>query len=354
MSDSSGKITTPISMTGDIKSVLGESATGFIALCQSTKVNMWSKVKPGSVSKQSYTSLLALCKAAKSNAKTSVYWTAPTKDYNMLTMWNGYNHNAVSPFQSWILGDTSSKVHKYGQDTTTAETAYFYYNSNAEVTVANIGLSGLYAGVAIADSNLTQVALITCASTWATAVTSGSGYMCAAQELNYGLFDDSNARLCFPVLSSVKAQNTSLSSDVSGTFYALPLAYKSITLTTVSASHKAYVTIKSAALDGSAITLKLVPHVDCTSGTKRQTDWSASSLPYVINIQYSSQYSHTWSNYSFPASSTGTWSDGNWTGADIELSLTAYTPVKGENYIMISMSSGVSYISNGMAAVTTV
>ena len=354
MSNSSGKITTPISMTGDIKSVLGESATGFIALCQSTKVNMWSKVKPGTISKQSYSSLLALCKAAKSNAKTSVYWSAPTKDYNMLTMWNGYNHNAVSPFQSWILGDTNGTVHRYGQDSMTAETAYFYYDSDAEVTVANIGLSGLYAGVAIADSNLTQVALITCASTWASAVTSGSGYMCAAQELNYGLFVASSARLCFPVLSSVKAQHTSLSSDVSGTFYALPLAYKSITLTTVSASHKAYVTIKSATIDGYAITLTLVPHVDCTSGTKRQTDWSASSLPYVINIQYSSQYSLTWSNYSFPASSTGTWSDGNWTGEDIELSLTARTPVKGENYIMISMSSGVSYISNGMAAVTTV
>lgn len=350
MSNSSGKITTPISMTGDIKSVLGESATGFIALCQSTKVNMWSKVKPGSVSKQSYTSLLALCKAAKSNSKTSVYWTAPTKDYNMLTMWNGYNHNAVSPFQSWILGDTNGAVHRYGQDTTTAETAYFYYNSNAEVTVANIGLSGLYAGVAIADSNLTQVALITCASTWADAVTSGSGYMCAAQALNYGLFDDSNARLCFPVLSSVKAQHTSLSSDVSGTFYALPLSYKSITLTTVSASHEAYVTIDSATRSGSTITLKLTPHVDNVVGTGKATTWAAGDLPYTMQVQYGKTYS----SYSFAASSTGTWSNGNWTGATVQQYLSAYSTTTGGNYITVTLFPKVSYIAQGTAATVTV
>lgn len=353
MSNSNGKITTPISMTGDIKSVLGESVTNFISLCQSTKVNMWSKVKPGSITKKSYASLKALCQAAKANAKTSVYWTAPTSGYNMTGMWNGYNHSAVSPFQSWILGDTSGKVHKYGQDSNVAESAYFYCASAAEVTVANLSLSGLYAGVAIYDESNSQIALVTCASTWANAVTASSGQMCASQELGYSLFDASRARLCFPVLSSVKAQHTSWSSDVSGTFYALPLAYKSITLTTVAASHEAYVTIKSAKIEGSAIRLVLTPHVDCTSGTKRQTTWSASSLPYVLQIQYSSVYTYT-ANYSFPASSTGTWSDGNWTGADMELYLTARTPVAGQNYIMVSMSSGVSHISNGMAAVTTV
>ncbi len=354
MSNSGGRITTPISMTGDIKAVLGESATDFISLCQSTKVNMWSKVKPGTITKKSYSSLLALCKAAQSDANASMYWTAPTSGYNMVNMWNGYNHNAAAPLQSWVLGDLQGNVHRYGQDATVAESAYFYYDTNAEIGVSDIGLGGLYAGVAIADSSLTQVALVTCAGTWASAVTSGSGYMCASQELNYGLFDASRARLCFPVLSSSKAQHTSFSSDVSGTFYALPLSCKSVTLAVVNASHKAYVTVKSATIDGYAIKLTLTPHVDCTSGTKRQTSWSASSLPFTIMVQYSTTYTHTYSNYAFPASSTGTWSDGDWTGEDMTLYLTAYSAKAGENYITVSMSPQVSYISQGMAAVATV
>lgn len=348
MSNSSGKITTPISMTGDIRAVLGESATDFIALCQSTKVNMWSKVKPGTITKKSYSSLLALCKAAQSNVNASMYWTAPTGGYNMVKMWNGYNHNAVVPLQSWVLGDLQGNVHRYGQDATVAESAYFYYNTNAEVGVSDIGLGGLYAGVAIADSSLTQVALVTCSGTWASAVTSGSGYMCASQELNYGLFSASEARLCFPVLSSAKAQHTSFSSDVSGTFYALPLSSKSVTLAVVNASHKAYVTIVSAVRSGSNISLTLTPHVDNIVGTGKATTWASGNIPYTIEIVYGS---HIYS-YSFDASSTDTWSNGNWTGATVTHDLTAVSTATGGNYIMVTVSPNVDYISGTSASIS--
>ena len=49
MSVNNGKITPPISID-DVKSVLGESSNDLATLCKSTKINMWSKVKPMSYS----------------------------------------------------------------------------------------------------------------------------------------------------------------------------------------------------------------------------------------------------------------------------------------------------------------
>ena len=349
MSNSNGKITTPISMTGDIRAVLGESAMDFIGLCQSANINMWSKVKPGTISKRSYSSLLALCKAAQSNVKTSVYWTAPTSGYNMLGMWNGYNHNAEPPFQSWQLGDLQGRLPQYGTDTEVSGTAAFYADSGAEVGVADLGLSGLYAGVAIANAGLTQVGLVTCSGTWGATVTDATGQMCASQSIEAALLSASEARLCFPVLSASKVRSTELATDISGTFYALPLSAKSITLYKVPATHKAYVTIDSAKLEGSTITLKLTPHVDNIVGTGKVTTWASGDLPYTMQVQYGTTYS----SYSFAASSTGTWSGGNWTGATVTQYLTAYSTTSGRNYITVTVKPAVTYISQGVAASVT-
>ncbi len=349
MSNSNGRITTPISMTGDIRAVIGESVMNFIGLCQSANINMWSKVKPGSISKRSYSSLLALCKAAQSNVKTSVYWTAPTHDYNMLGMWNGYNHYAEPPFQSWQLGDLQGRLPQYGTDTTVSGTAAFYCDSGAEVGVADIGLSGLYAGVAIANADLTRVGLVTCSGTWGATVTDATGQMCASQSIEAALLSASEARLCFPVLSAAKVRSTELATDISGTFYALPLASKSITLYKVPATHKAYVTIDSAKLEGSTITLKLTPHVDNIVGTGKVTTWASGDLPYTMQVQYGTTYS----SYSFAASSTGTWSGGNWTGSTVTQYLTAYSTTSGKNYITVTVKPNVTYISQGVAASVT-
>ena len=352
MSNSNGKITTPISMTGDIRAVLGESAMDFIGLCQSANINMWSKVKPGTISKRSYSSLLALCKAAQSDVKTSVYWTAPTSGYNMLGMWNGYNHNAEPPFQSWQLGDLQGRLPQYGTDTEVSGTAAFYADSGAEVGVADMGLSGLYAGVAIANAGLTQVGLVTCSGTWGATVTDATGQMCASQSIEAALLSASEARLCFPVLSASKVRSTELATDISGTFYALPLSAKSITLYKVPATHKAYVTIESAKLEGSTITLKLTPHVDNIVGTGKVTTWDSGSgyLPYWIEVVGKKTYK----DYSFAASSTGTWdSSGNWTGATVTLSLSAATNASGGNYITVTVYPAVTYISQGEAASVT-
>ncbi len=349
MSNSNGRITTPISMTGDIRAVIGESAMNFIGLCQSANINMWSKVKPGSISKRSYSSLLALCKAAQSNVKTSVYWTAPTRDYNMLGMWNGYNHYAEPPFQSWQLGDLQGRLPQYGTDTTVSGTAAFYADSGAEVGVADIGLSGLYAGVAIANADLTRVGLVTCSGTWGATVTDATGQMCASQSIEAALLSASEARLCFPVLSGANVRSTELATDISGTFYALPLSAKSITLYKVPATHKAYVTIESAKLEGSTITLRLTPHVDNIVGTGKVTTWASGDLPYTMQVQYCTPYS----SYSFAASSTGTWSGGNWTGSTVTQYLTAYSTTSGKNYITVTVNPKVTYISQGMAASVT-
>lgn len=351
MSNSNGKISLPIDMLNDIRAVLGESAMDFIGLCKSTKVNMWSKVKPGSIRKSSYSSLLALCKAAKADAGCSVYWSAPTGGYDMTGMWNGYNHNAGSPYGSWIFGDLQGYAYRYGLETAVNGTAAFYERSGAEIGAADLGLSGLYAGIAIANQELTRVGLVTCSGTWAATVTDGTGRMCQSQSIESALLSKSEARLCFPVLSASAVRNTELSADVSGTFYGIPLGYRSVTLKEVAATHKAYVVIESAKLEGSTITLRLTPHVDNVVGTGKSTTWASGDLPYTMQVEYGSTYSQ----YSFAAGSTGTWDgEGNWTGATVAQYLTAYSTTAGRNYITVTVNPGVSYIERGTAASVTV
>lgn len=120
MGHSNGKITAPIA-TDDVSEVLGVNNHDVATLCRSTQINKWAKYKPeaigtyedialaqrksnnfGLVAQSAYTSVDNFITAVKNGTFNGGwdYTQVADGDWGRLTDFDGYNHNALSPFGS--------------------------------------------------------------------------------------------------------------------------------------------------------------------------------------------------------------------------------------------------------------
>ena len=97
-------------------------------------------------------------------------------------------------------------------------------------------------------------------------------------------------------------------------------------------THTATLEVVSTYLSGSQMTIRFTPKVTAKSGTAT-TSWSAADLVVTVNVQYG--VSRT---IYFPASTSGTWSSGVWTGSVFELSLTPSSPTSTSEYVSWSIA----------------
>lgn len=81
-------------------------------------------------------------------------------------------------------------------------------------------------------------------------------------------------------------------------------------------THTASIAFVSTSLVGSQMSAKVRPTVTAKSGTAT-TSWGAADIKVTLNVQYGGSYTRY-----FPASGEGTWSNGVWTGSDMEISMT--------------------------------
>ena len=121
MANVGGLISAPISINADIAKVLGSSSYDLGTLCKSSAINMWSRKKPIQVNQYqeltdaqwkqynygytipTYTNLPAVWNAYIGG--TGWTYTKPTS-YFRATDFEGYSHNASSPFDVELLDTT--------------------------------------------------------------------------------------------------------------------------------------------------------------------------------------------------------------------------------------------------------
>ena len=121
MANVGGLISAPISINADIAKVLGSSSYDLGTLCRSSAINMWSRKKPIQVNQYQeltdaqwkqynygytipqYTNLPAIWNAYVGG--TGWTYTKPTS-YFRTTDFEGYSHNANSPFDVELLDTT--------------------------------------------------------------------------------------------------------------------------------------------------------------------------------------------------------------------------------------------------------
>lgn len=97
-------------------------------------------------------------------------------------------------------------------------------------------------------------------------------------------------------------------------------------------THTATLEVVSTYLSGSQMAIRFTPKVTAKSGTAI-TSWSTADLKVTVNVQY--RESRT---IYFPASTSGTWSSGVWTGSVFELSLTPSTSTSTSEYVSWSIA----------------
>lgn len=209
MSHSNGVISSPVQMVADVKAVLGESVNTLSGLCTSSKVNMWSKVKPQKTSTNmgltpKLCSTLAAVISATTGGNNGWTWNKPTGSYTLKASFDGYNHNAACPVTG--LGLSATSIAK-------GATLTVYANSTGSTTT-NIGISDIfgtiYFGALIASGSTAVI--------YATATTKLTG----DDELSVDLPTSSLSAGTYKVYPFLSTAVTSSSNSVSATFYTVP------------------------------------------------------------------------------------------------------------------------------------
>lgn len=169
MANSNGIISGSVRQIADVKTVLGESVNTLSGLCKSTKINMWAKYKPvqftGTRSTTWWKGRLLDCgiDPYKLSSRTSVadivnhcdgtangwsYYGRPngsTYPYRLLDF-QGYNHNATPPVNSFTLGATT--ISNKSGDKLSAYITIRYNASGDMLSLADINaISPCYLGI---------------------------------------------------------------------------------------------------------------------------------------------------------------------------------------------------------------
>lgn len=147
MSNANGIITAPVSLHGDVASVLGLGTYDLATLCTSDKINVWAKYKPVKVNcipelteRQRYEvdygidvayamSLDIASLFTKAEEEPSWRYIKP-EGYYRLTDFEGYNHNAKEPYRFSFPEESDTNKDTY------STTFYIVINSDSEINPA--------------------------------------------------------------------------------------------------------------------------------------------------------------------------------------------------------------------------
>lgn len=367
MSHTSTTISAPVSAVADVQAVLGLSSTSTTGklsyLCGNThgKINKWAKYKPvilnnvapnrsigwwrasdgycgfkiGTTSQWYYSSAKALATAFDANGGDGLWkYMPPTGGESApyrLGDFDGYYHKANPPFSSWSVGINGTLTFISDSDYA-IERSFCYRNmdtnpgrlqfSDIWVHQGYSDINDMYFGVifkrfAGSSSSATvdeRYMVVTSAYTWGQTSTDTTSelYMWgsdirAIQPIPKVFFNSTATYKAYPILSETKinGSTTTLPTDVSGTFYPLPLEPITITKSTVAKTAQVDVACLTSSSKHSGGSINLNLRFRITNLTANAVSWSGTQIPITINVFVGGQSPPTTiSSYYVPNGST--------------------------------------------------
>lgn len=367
MANSNGKITAPVRAIADAQAVLGLSSTSTTGklsyLCGNThgKINKWAKYKPvrlanatpdrstswwkasdnycgfkiGTTSNWYYSSAKAIVAAFEANGGDGLWQYLPptggsTAPYR-LGDFGGYDHKANPPFSGWTVGVEGTLTFISDSDYA-IERCFCYRNMDMNPYRLQFGdiwvhagysnINDMYFGVvfkrfASSGSSGTvdeRYMVVTSAYTWGQTSTDTTSelYMWGAdiraiQPIPKVFFNSNTTYKAYPILSESKidGSTTTLPTDVSGTFFPLPLEPITITKSAVAKTAQVDISCLETSSKDSGGNINLNLRFKITNLTENAVSWNGTQIPITINVFVGGQSPPTTiSSYYVPSGST--------------------------------------------------
>lgn len=393
--DSVHKLIVPPVSFADVNSVLGTSYTKLSQLCQASKIRRWAKYKPVAknvidttdqldssnkwasnsnwwrgtgnncgITLTKYTSLSSLCNAVLNGGWENAWaYSRPTGTTSApfrLSDFNYYCHALYesydAPFNTFFFGNVANTIFLSTNDNYISETGKCYRNQYTnpyllDITsvwsAGNVTIGRMYFGVAICrmDSPNPRITLVTSEDNWDANVQYYGTMIRETQRLFRQVFQYRDSTyMAVPLLSTDSFAPATLNdidcTDMTGTFYVIPLEPVELTLQTITKSVRFDLSISGTPRkSGTGITFSLT--VTATKiATSGSFEWSGGQEKVQVSVFQGGQSpptgpfeftipSHTAFSSTWPK--TYTFSNLNYTGTTgIDYVQTNIAPVSQE------------------------